>query len=210
MNRVRYLWAFCSVALLFAGAGQAPSQRSSNQQSGPQKDNVSAAEKYFTDVALINQKGEQMRLYSDLLKGKVVIINSFFTSCPSVCPPMTANLAKVQEWLGDRLGKDVHLISISVDPATDTPPRLREYAERFKAKDGWHFLTGQKANLDLALTKLGQYVNNRDDHLTVIIIGNERTGLWKKAFGLARPEELIKVVESVLSDPGAPPEKLRS
>ena len=160
----------------------------------------SPAHKYFTDVVLLNQNGERMRLYSDLLQGKVVIIDSFFATCQGSCLPMNRNLEKVQEALGDRIGKDVYIISISVDPAVDTPASLKEYAKKVHAKPGWYFLTGDKQNVDLALTKLGQYVNDKQDHLNIFIIGNERTGLWKKAFGLARSDELVKVVESVLND----------
>lgn len=162
-----------------------------------------AARKYFTDITLVNQDGQEMRLYSDLLKGKVVVINAFFTTCTGVCPPMNRNIEKMQEVLGDRLGKDVHLISISVDPVTDTPPKLKEYAQRFHAKPGWYFLTGKKENVDAALHKLGQYVKVREDHTNIIIIGNETTGLWKKALGVARAPELIKVLESVVNDQGA-------
>ena len=160
----------------------------------------SAAEKYFSDVELINQDGQKLRFYSDVLKNKVVVINTFFTSCTSVCPPMNRNFEKVQEALGERLGKDAFLVSISVDPATDTPPRLKEYSARFHARQGWIFLTGKKENVDWALYKLGQYVEARDDHTTIIIIGNEPKGLWKKAFGLAKPDELIKIVEDVIND----------
>src|SRR6185369_9293698 len=118
----------------------------------------SPAEKYFSDVELINQDGQKMRFYSDVLKDKVVVINTFFTTCTGVCPPINRNLEKVQEALGDRLGKDVFLISMSVDPETDTPSRLKEYSSRFHARPGWIFLTGKKENIDWALYKLGQYV----------------------------------------------------
>lgn len=164
--------------------------------------NSDAAHRYFTDVQLVNQNGDTMRLYSDLIGGKTVIINSFFASCAGSCPVMAGNFAQIQEHLGDRLGKDVVLISISVDPLTDTPAKLKEYAGHFHAKPGWYFLTGAKSNVDLALKKLGQYVEDRNDHLNVIIIGNDRTGLWKKAFGLAKPAELIPIVDSVLNDKG--------
>ena len=113
---------------------------------------------------------------------------------------MNRNMQKVQDVFGDHLGKDAYLISISVDPTTDTPARLKEYARRYKAGPGWTFLTGKKENVDWALYKLGQYVESKDDHKTIVIIGNERTGLWKKAFGLAKSEEFNKVVESVLND----------
>jgi protein SCO1/2 len=170
------------------------------QQPPAQAAEQSAAQRYFTDVVLINQNGEKMRLYSDLLKDKVVVIDFFFATCQGSCLPMNRNLQKVQEALGDRVGKDVHIISISVDPTVDTPASLKEYAKKLNARPGWYFLTGEKANVDFALRKLGQYVESKQDHTNIFIIGNERTGLWKKAFGLARSEELIKVVESVLND----------
>ena len=160
----------------------------------------SAAEKYFSDVELINQDGQKMRFYTDVLKDKVVIINTFFISCTNICPPMIRNMEKVQDALGDRLGKDAFLVSISVDPEADTPPRLKEYSRRFHARPGWIFLTGKKENVDWALYKLGQYVETKDGHTSIIIIGNEPKGLWKKAFGLAKAEELIKVVVDVLND----------
>jgi len=158
------------------------------------------AQKYFTDVVLINQNGEKMRFYSDLLQGKVVIINSFFATCQGSCLPMNRNLEKVQAALGDRVGKEVFIISISVDPAVDSPASLKEYAKKLHAGPGWYFLTGDKQNVDFALKKLGQFVDDKQDHLNIFIIGNERTGLWKKAFGLAQSDELVKVVESVLND----------
>ncbi|HEX6045820.1 MAG TPA: SCO family protein [Pyrinomonadaceae bacterium] len=162
----------------------------------------SDAKKYFTDVVLVNQNGEKMRLYSDLLEGKTVIIDSFFATCQGSCLPLNRNLQKVQEALGDRLGKDARIISISVDPTVDTPPRLKEYAKKLDAKPGWYFLTGDKENVEFALKKLGQFVDNKQDHLNIFIIGNERTGLWKKAFGLAKSEEIVKVVDSVINDQG--------
>lgn len=163
---------------------------------------LSPAHKYFTDVPLIDQDGKELRLYSDLIKDKVVIINSMFTSCNSVCPPMTLNLQRIQDWLGDRLGKDVVIISLSVDPAVDSPQVLKEFAKKYKAKPGWHFLTGKKENLEFALRKFGQYVESRDDHYTLMLIGNDRTSLWKKALGMARPDALIEIVESVINDQG--------
>jgi protein SCO1/2 len=166
----------------------------------------SPARAYFTDTVLINQDGQAMRFYSDLLKDKVVIINTFFTTCTSVCPPMSKSLQAVQDWLGDRLGKNVHIISISVDAAVDTPTRLKDYAQKYKARPGWYFLTGKKENAEAALRKIGQYVESKDDHSTIIIIGNLQTGLWKKAMGLAKAEDLIKIVESVLEDK---PEKVK-
>jgi protein SCO1/2 len=114
--------------------------------------------------------------------------------------PLIRNLEKLQKDLGDRMGKDVHIISISVDPVLDTPASLKAYAQKVNAGQGWYFLTGNKESVEFALKKIGHFVDNKESHLNIFIIGNERTGLWKKAFGLAKSEELMKVVESVLAD----------
>ena len=106
----------------------------------------------------------------------------------------------IKLWQCRHVGKDVFIISISVDPVVDTPPKLKDYAKKFNAKPGWYFLTGDKENVDWALHKLGQFVTDKQDHLNIFIIGNEPTGLWKKAFGLAQSDELMKIVESVLTD----------
>jgi len=189
-----------TVALVCASGfivGQAPPK---NPEASVTRSDESQAHKYFTDTVLVNQNGEKMRFYTDLLQGKVVIINSFFATCQGSCLPLNRNLEKVQESLGDRLGKDVNIISLSVDPTVDTPPLLKAYAKKLNARPGWYFLTGEKQNVDFVLKKLGQFVDNKQDHLNIFIIGNERTGLWKKAFGLAPSAELVKVVDSVLND----------
>lgn len=169
-------------------------------ENGPAATTRSPAEKYFSDVELIDQDGQKVRFYSDVLKNKIVAINTFFTTCTNICPPMNRNFEKMQDALGDRLGKDVFLVSITVDPETDTPTRLKEYSRRFHARPGWMFLTGKKENVDWALYKLGQYVETKDDHTSIFIIGNEPKGLWKKAFGLAKSEELIRILEDVIAD----------
>jgi protein SCO1 len=162
-----------------------------------------AARKYFTDVELVTQNGDTVRLYSDLLKDKVVVINAFFGTCTGSCPKMAGVLAGLQERLAEHVGKDVFLLSFSVDPETDTPQKLKDYAAGFHARPGWLFLTGKKENVDFALARLGQKVARKEDHLTVFIVGNNRTGLWKKVFAPSSTAESLKdVVESVLNDKG--------
>src|ERR1043165_405494 len=164
------LFSTLLVLVLFGAANAQQPATQSTTTSGTEN----AAAKYFTDVTLVNQNGEKMRFYSDLLQGKTVIINSFFATCQGSCLPMTRNLEKVQEALGDRLGKDVYIISISVDAAMDTPARLKAFGARFHARPGWYFLTGNKENVDFVLGKLGQYVEDKNNHLNILIIGNER------------------------------------
>ena len=159
---------------------------------------IRRAREYFTDGVLVNQDGQEMRFYSDLLHGKTVVIIPFFTTCTGVCPVLSRKMAAIQRRLSDRLGNQLHLVSISVDPETDTPMRLKAYAERFRAKPGWYFLGGTKENVDWVLYKLGQYVDNKEAHTNIFIIGNETTGEWRKFVCLGTTEELIRVVEEVL------------
>lgn len=157
---------------------------------------------YFGDIPLVNQNGETMRFYSDLIQGRTVVIDVMFTGCTGACPVMSRTFERVQAWLGDRLGKDVYLISLSVDPANDTPAKLKEYAARFNARPGWWFLTGEPADVHAVLARLGQAVETPEAHKNLFLIGNDRTGLWKKAMGLAAPEEILPIVDSVVNDQG--------
>jgi protein SCO1 len=207
----RFLFAAAALCLSLVPAAAAqqpakppapPDPHAGHGDHAPKAQEPTAAQKWFSDVELVNQDGEKVRFYTDVLKGKTVVVNAFFTTCTSVCPPMNRNFEKIQEAFGDRVGKDIFLVSLTVDPATDTPARLKDYAAKFHARKGWTFLTGRKENIDWALYKLGQYVEDRESHKTVVIIGNEATGLWKKALGMAKAEELIKLVEGVAADKG--------
>jgi cytochrome oxidase Cu insertion factor (SCO1/SenC/PrrC family) len=161
---------------------------------------ATASENYFTDIPLIDQHGKKLRLYSDILKGKVVVITPFFTTCRGSCPHLLDTFAKLQTHYEDRLGKDLYLVSLTVDPDTDTPDKLKSFAQEYHALPGWRFLTGDKQDVELALAKLGHRVRAKEEHSNVFIIGNDATGLWKKAMGLAPPAEIIRIVESVLND----------
>lgn len=189
-----------TIFVLFIACSSLMAQEPSKK--APSANGESGAKDYFTDVLLVNQNGEKMRFFSDLLQGKVVVINSFFATCKGSCLPLNRNLEKLQKALGEHMGREVNFISISVDPTVDTPTNLKAYAKKLNAGPGWYFLTGDKENVDFALKKLGQFVDDKNDHLNIFIIANVPTGLWKKAFGLAQDVELLKVVESVLNDKG--------
>jgi len=196
------LFALTALGLVLVEAPLAQGPVAGMARGGPEmRGDPDKAKEYFTDVVLINQDGKPMRFYSDLLQDKTVVVNAFFTSCQGVCPILSRKLLTIQEGLGDRIGKDLHLISISVDPETDTPELLKEYAERFEAKPGWYFLGGPKENVEWALHKLGQRVADKEAHTNILIVGNASSGRWKKVMGLASPAELLEVVEDVLDDP---------
>jgi protein SCO1 len=174
--------------------------RQASISAAPDSDAASPAERYFGDILLTNQDGRQLRLYTDILKGNVVIINSFYSTCTGVCRVTIPVFKQLQDSLGERVGTNIRLISLTVDPQNDTPEVLRKYAAGVGAKPGWEFLTGDKQTVDQALYKFGLRTDAKEDHSNVFIIGNEATGLWKKVLGIAPPYEILRSVESVLND----------
>ena len=172
-----------------------PSAKTNQPESeGTKGRSAAGGASYFPNLVLLTQDNQPVHFYDDLLKGKIVVINFIFTTCTGICPPMTANLARVQSYLGDHVGHEVNFISISVDPATDTPAEMKKYAARFQAKPGWYFLTGSKENLDQVLRKLGGYVEDKGDHSTRLIIGNEATGEWVKVFAMSKADEIANII----------------
>lgn len=186
-----------------AGKSAATSKADDKAQSTEEAENknaqAEASSKYFTNLILLTQENKPVRFYDDMLKGKVVLINFLFTNCKGVCSPMTANLAKVQKYLGERVGREVLMISLSVDPLVDTPAVLKKYAESFKAQPGWYFLSGEKKNVDWVLYKLGGYVEDKEKHTSVLIIGNEATGEWLKVHAMTNPTEIANAVTQMLA-----------
>ncbi|MBI1987965.1 MAG: SCO family protein [Nitrospinae bacterium] len=146
------------------------------------------------DLVLLNQDGKKIRFYSDLIKGKVVAINFIFTTCTTICPPLATTFSKVQELAGDRLGKDFTLISISVDPITDTPERLKAWGEKFQAKPGWTLVTGPKPEMDQLLRALRASVARKEDHSPTVLIGNDARGVWTRTYGLMPPSRMFELI----------------
>jgi cytochrome oxidase Cu insertion factor (SCO1/SenC/PrrC family) len=153
------------------------------------------AREYFTDTVLKTQQGRAVRFYSDAMRGKVVLINFMYTSCGDACPLITAKLVQAKNDLGETFGREVRFLSLSIDPLHDRPEDLAKFARKFDAEHAdWLFLTGEKANVDKVLKKLGAYTETVEDHSTGIIIGSPSQGRWKKV----RPDAPAKVIAEEL------------
>ena len=165
---------------------------------------------YFPNVELRAHDGRTLRFFDDLIRDKVVVVNFIYTSCPDACPLETAKLREVEDLLGERVGQDVFLYSISIDPERDTPEVLRAYAERFRTGPGWLFLTGDAADVRLLRQKLGLLGASGDeklqDHSLDLLIGNQATGQWMKRSPYENPYLLATQIGSWLSNWKLPPE----
>lgn len=173
-----------------ASRGAGPTVASDNP--GPSRKMV------IPDVEVLDQNGNQLHFYSDLIKGKTVAINFIFTNCTTICPPLAATFARVQKEMEGKVGRDVNLISISVDPLTDTPERLKTWGAKFKAAAGWTFVTGNKQEIDQLLSALGSTVARREDHSPTVIVGNDPKGVWTRTYGLANPTQLVGLIVKVM------------
>ena len=159
---------------------------------------VSFSSAKIPNTRILDQNGKQLNFYNDLIKGKTVAINFIFTTCTTVCPPLTATFRKVQQTASER-GLDVRLVSVSVDPVIDTPERLRAFAEKFNADQGWTFVTGEKGEIDSLLQSLGVAVTNKNDHTPMILIGNDSLNYWTRAYGLSSPTKLVDLIAEAAS-----------
>lgn len=146
---------------------------------------------YFPNVVLTDHNGRQMRFYDDVIRGKVVAINFIYTSCGNICPLDTAQLRRVQQILGNRVGRDVHMYTISLDPERDRPEQLRQFMRIYDVGPGWTFLTGSTADVELLQRRLGIRAVSPDrlsEHDTSIIFGNEPTGQWIRRTAYENPQ----------------------
>lgn len=135
---------------------------------------------YFPDATVITQDGRALRFYDDLIKDKVFVISFLYTTCRDICPLAMARLAELQEKLGDSMGRDVFFYSISIDPETDTPERLKQYADTFRAGPGWLFLTGKPEDIHAIRHKLGERSQILSEHRNEVLLGNGATGDWAR------------------------------
>jgi protein SCO1 len=153
---------------------------------------------------LTDQNGQTLRFYDDIIRGKIVSINFIYTSCADICPLDTAQLRRVQQILGDRVGRDIHMYTISVDPARDTPAALRRFMRSYDIGPGWTFLTGSREDVDLLQRRLGIRpidINGRlSEHDTNIVVGNETTGQWIRRSAYENPQLLANLLSSRLQN----------
>lgn len=183
---------------LATAAAPAGAHNGSNhgQQEGAPKPPSSVRIK-LPDTVLTDHHGKSARLKSETVADRLVLVTFIYTTCTTVCPVQAALFADLQQRLGDRAGREVSLVTLTVDPLRDTPMRLKAYAAQYKPGPGWSFLTGRKQAVDEALTALGVYTPNFADHPAVVLVGDPRSGDWTRFFGFPGSEEIMAKVEQL-------------
>ena len=183
------------IATMLAGCG-----KGNVEESFPMSVEVS-------ELQAVNQNGNKVQL-SDLNKDKILIADFIFTNCDTVCLPMTANMAKLQNKIKEAgLQDDVQFVSISIDPEEDTPETLTEYSKRHNADySNWTFLTGYTrdeiesfANVSFKTPAAKVEGSNQFVHATSFFLVGESGTLLNKYEGVSDPpfEEMIKDIEKL-------------
>ena len=165
------------------------------------------AESVLTDAKLVDQNGNAVALSS--LKGKPLVVDFIYTSCPGPCLMETAKLANVALRLGNDLGSKVTIVSISVDPEHDGPKQLLDYSRQQGADEkGWYFLTGGPGDVDKALAgfKLSRQVepDGSVGHLVdMMLIGADGRLVREYNGEVVKAQDIVNDVKKTLNEGGA-------
>ena len=193
------------VALLLIGCATPRAERPQPAPAPAAADLQASLGGEIPDVPLTTQAGQSVHFYSDLVRGKVVVVQFLFTKCDGLCPGATANLVRVQDELGADFGRNVFFYSITLDPEHDTPEVLAEYAATMGAKPGWTFLTGRLEDIERLRTRLGirdpdpAIDADRSQHLGVVVYGNDAKGRWAALPALISPQLITASLRLVMS-----------
>jgi protein SCO1/2 len=147
------------------------------------------------DLELVNQNGERSRFVSDIIGDNLAAITFTYTTCTTVCPVLDSIFQQVQKRLGDQLGKETVLITMSVDPATDIPQRLKAHSEKLDAKPGWYFLTGEKPKVNRVLKALEVYTPDFYNHPPTVLIVDGKRNVWSRINGFPFTARVEKVLD---------------
>ncbi len=161
---------------------------------------VAGSPRRFPNPVLLDQEGRSVRFYDDLVRGRVVMVNFGYTQCNGSCPLGVAQLTAVQRLLGDRFGRDITLLTLTLDPEHDTPEVMRSYLAAHAGRPGWTWLTGRREDIDAIRRFIGftdrepRLDADRTRHTASVLIGDDRTGRWSSVPALIRPELIVEAV----------------
>jgi protein SCO1/2 len=197
-------WAAAAAAQKAAGPGPRTRYTPSRGQRPSMRETIK--ERYFPNVTVDTHDGQRVKFYDDLIKDKKVLLHFFYAECESICPTVTANLVRVQRALGDRMGKEIFMYSLTLQPRHDTPKVLRAYAEKHGIGPGWRMVTGAPPDLELLRRTLG-FVDpdpeldvNMNSHLANLRYGNEPLQLWGACNPFSDIENIFRAI-TVLDRP---------
>jgi len=150
-------------------------------------------------LELVDQDNNRISLDEALAADGPVMLNFIFTTCTTICPVLSATFAQVQRELGDEAGQ-VRMISITIDPEYDTPERLRDYADRFKAGPQWEFYTGANDDIIAVQKAFEAYRGSKANHEPLTFLRVPADSQWVRVNGLASAADVVKEYRQLTAD----------
>ena len=204
MNERRKFLAGLSVALPAVAIGVREAKGEISKSHGEGHPTVDPArlmgKSQFPEAEVETHEGAKLRLYADLVRGKVVLFN-FMTIANEAQFPLSAKLAEIAKLLGDRMESEVRILSVTGDPESDTAELLRDFAQKLDAPKGWYFL--RATHDDNALMASRFYRHGRDTRraatLDIVQYGNDAVGLWGAFPSSVTAEDAVSRVKSVMN-----------
>jgi protein SCO1/2 len=152
---------------------------------------------YLPNLSVLDQNGKELKFYDDVIKDRIVVVSFIYTTCRDMCPLITARLAQMREQLDPAIAEKVRFVSVSVDPANDTPERLKQFADALKLEGDWLLLTGKRRDIDAIRHKLGERSGKLSEHRLEVLLGNDATGEWERASALGDLGNLAMAVRAM-------------
>jgi cytochrome oxidase Cu insertion factor (SCO1/SenC/PrrC family) len=199
---INLLARFAAIAAIFlfasvpAVAGNAPADEAAAE---------AKARDYFSNVELVDQNGQRLKFYDEVLKDNVVVISFIFTNCQSACPLMTRNLTMIRDMLREDERRNIQFVSISIDPLRDTPSAMKEFAQKHDADiEGWLWLTGQPDDVNYITKRLGSYTDDPEMHTTTLLAANVPNAHWTKIEPNVPPNGVVARLRLLVEEDAAP------
>ena len=172
--------------------------------SGPARSTLTSTMGYTVPpVRMVRDDGKVVMLPEEMNDGRPVVLNFIFTTCSSICPLMSQVFSQFERQLGADRDR-VHLMSISVDPEEDTPARLREYAQKFRAGPEWQHYTGTVEASLAAQRAFNVFRGEKMNHAPVTFVRAAPGGAWLRIDGFVTPGELLEQYRHVMMQQAAP------
>ena len=201
MIKLKQMLTGACLVLLFPLAGGAQTAQNVNAVQGDQQSEEERARKYFTDLEVIDQNGNKLRFYSDVLRNRVVLISFIFTNCDYACPMQAQKLKQTRALMVPAIKDEVWFVTLSVDPERDTPEAMKQFAEKQGLDESrWLFLTGKKENVEFLIKRLGQYTPDIESHTTLMLAGNDRTRHWTRVLPMVPPDGIAQQMRALVEE----------
>jgi protein SCO1/2 len=149
------------------------------------------------DIPVLDQNGAARSFAEDVVGDRLIALTLFYGTCTTTCPVTNAIFAMVQRELGDRMEREVRLVSVTVDPSRDRPNRLKALAGKHGAGPGWIWVTGEKTAMDRVLDGLNAFTPDYTQHPIMVLVGDPRSGTWSRLFGFPRPDAILERLDAL-------------